>query len=74
MNINIGIGYAFVTDATGIVGEEVFTPGEFAALADTLESLNAPGNVGTPLRRLTDLLWALQNDTSAMVLYSTEGE
>ncbi len=71
VKVKIDLDHASITGAEGIISEEVFTPGEFSALADLLVSLNAPNNQGTPIRRLTDLLWALQNDTDAFILHST---
>ena len=68
--VDPGMGRAVVMDAELLVSWETFTPGQCADLADLLEGLNKPGNRGTPLRRLTDLLWALQNDTSVFVVTS----
>ncbi len=69
MQIKTGFGEcATIKGADGIVWTEAFTAAEFANLADMLEGLNTPNNGGSPLRRLTDMLWALQNDSSACVV------
>lgn len=45
-----------------------FTPDECLNLADVLEGLNRPNNPDPALRRLTDALWALGNDTDQVVI------
>ena len=73
MEIHCGIGDASLSGAEGIVWPEQFTAAEFWDLADQLERLNVPDNQGTPIRRLTDMLWALCNDSSACILTVAEG-
>lgn len=64
---------ATIAGAEGIVWHENFTSAEFWDLAHALESLNEPGNQGAPLRRLTDMCWALCNDSSACIVTVEEG-
>lgn len=45
-----------------------FTPEDCLNLADVLEGLNRPNNPDPALRRLTDALWALGNDTDQVVI------
>ena len=56
------------------IRHERFTDGEVAGLADLLEGFNKPGNQGTALRRLTDLLWELQANTDAYILTTDREE
>jgi hypothetical protein len=73
MIISIGIhGEGSVNDAEGIVSEESFTSVEFAALAFELETLATEAADNPLMRRLTDMLWALQNDTDACILYNRD--
>lgn len=68
MKVETGIGWGRVCDAEHTVSHEQFTHSECAWLADLLESHNAPNNTGSAVRRLTDMLWALQNDTDAFII------
>ena len=56
----------------GVISEEAFTIAEASNLANFLEQHNTPGNRGTPLRRLTDMMWALQNDTDVVIVSALE--
>jgi hypothetical protein len=72
MIVNVAANQAYVGGTDGVVWKEGFTGVEFFDLANQLEALNTPNNGGTPLRRLTDMCWALQNDSSACVVFNTE--
>jgi hypothetical protein len=74
MKIDVGIGEATIRNVEGVVGHEQFSNDECFELADMLENLNTPDNGGAAIRRLTDLLWALQNDTSVMILSNPAAE
>ena len=55
-----------------IIWQDRYTEAELLDLADVLEGLNTPGNRGTPIRRITDMVWALVND-SAVCIVTAEG-
>lgn len=60
-----------ISDAENAVSILRISPEDCWDLADKLENLNTPGNHQTPLRKLTDALWALGNDTDAFLIHST---
>ena len=66
------VGGTTIPPTQGITSVEGFTSEEFADMADFLESHLEPSDNGSHLRRLANMLWALQNDTTVFVLYNEE--